>query len=412
MLAVIFAIPYVLDRLFVERLNAIGRLLLFPAAAAAIEFIVGALSPVGTSMNLRAFTQTENLALVQIIALAGPYAIGFLIACCAAVVNHIWETRETALRWGGTFLAVLAAIMIFGEVRLAIAGWGSAGATVTVAGITPSAALRLDARKPVTMGNYPPSAETQAAVATPHMRALYASVQNELLANTRTAAKAGAKIVVWSETGAPVVEADKRVLLGEVAAVARAEHVYVDAAIGVPFERNETYLIAPDGRVQWHYRKNHPVPGLEPVAPFKNDAPVVATPYGRLSNVICYDADFPALTRTPADIMLLPGWDWPEMGYAHTMNMARLRAIENGYSLIRVDFIGVSAAFDAYGRVLAMQDTLPGQSHMMIADLPIKGVSTLYSRTGDVFAWLCIAAVLGLCAYGAVYPVGGLRNAA
>lgn len=413
-LGVIFIIPYALDRIFIGRLNATGRLLLFPAAAAAIEFAVGSLLPVGTSMNMRAFTQSENLSLVQIVSLTGPYAIGFLIASFATTVNHIWEnpTRDTAIRWGGSFAAVLLLIVFFGQARLTIASLGSAGQTVKVAGLTPSIGLRTDAAKLVTMANFPPSSEAQAAVAAPDMKALYASVQDELLANTRKAAQAGAKIVLWSETGAPVLEADKPVLLDKVAALARAEGVYVNAAIGVPFERNETYLVAPDGSEQWHYRKNHPVPGLEPVAPFVNDAPLVQTPFGRLSNVICYDGDFPALARISADIMLLPGWDWPEMGYAHTMRMARLRAIENGYSLVRIDFIGVSAAFDPYGRVLAMQNTIPEQSHMMMVDVPIQGVSTLYHRTGDIFAWLCIAAAFGLCAYGAFRPVRGLPSAA
>lgn len=146
-LAVIFVVPYALARLFTGRLNAIGRVLLFPAAAAAMEFIVGSLLPVGTSIGMRALTQSENLALLQIISLTGPYAIGFLVACCATVVNHIWENpaRETALRWGGTFLAVLSLSVVFGEARLAIANWGSAGPTVKVAGITPSIAPRTDA---------------------------------------------------------------------------------------------------------------------------------------------------------------------------------------------------------------------------------------------------------------------------
>jgi apolipoprotein N-acyltransferase len=397
-LAAIFVVPYALDRLFVARLNSIGRLLLFPAAAAAIEFIVGAVLPGGTSMGMRAFTQSNDLALVQIISLTGPYAIGFLIACCATVINHIWEnpTPGTAVRWGGKFLVVLALIVLFGEVRLAIASWGSVGQTVKVAGITPTIAPRLDASRMVRMANFPPTAADQAAVSRPQMKALYTSVQDELLANTRIAAKTGAKIVVWSETAAPVLETDKSALLDKVAAVAREDGVYIDAAIGVPFERNETYLIAPSGAEQWHYRKNHPVPGLEPVAPFKNDAPVIETPFGRLSNVICFDGDFPALTRVRSDIMLIPAWDWSEIAYSHTMNLARLRAIENGYSLIRIDFEGVSAAFDPYGRVLAMQDTLPGQSHMMIVDLPTRRVTTLYNRIGDIFAWLCIAMVLTL----------------
>ena len=175
-------------------------------------------------------------------------------------------------------------------------------------------------------------------------------------------AKVGARIVVWSETGAPVLEADKSALLAKVATVAREESVYVDAAIGVPFERNETYLVAPSGNEQWHYRKNHPVPGLEPVAPYQNDAPVAQTPFGKLSNVICYDGDFPALTRTPVDIMLLPGWDWREMGYTHTMNMARLRAIENGYSLIRIDFMGVSAALILMAACWRSKTRCPGKA--------------------------------------------------
>jgi apolipoprotein N-acyltransferase len=86
------------------------------------------------------------------------------------------------------------------------------------------------------------------------------------------------------------------------------------------------------------------------------------------------------------------------------MKVARLRAIENGYSMIRVDYNGVSAAFDAYGRVLAMQNTLRGENHTMMVDLPIKGVSTLYNRVGDVFAWLCIAATLALSIIGIVRP--------
>ena len=209
---------------------------------------------------------------------------------------------------------------------------------------------------------------------------------------------------MWSETAAPVLEEDKTALLQKISAAARVDGLYIDAAIGVPFERNETYLFAPDGTQLWHYRKNHPVPGLEPVAPFQNAVPVVTTPFGRLANVICYDGDFPALTRVAADILLLPGWDWPAMGYTHTIKMARLRAVENGYSLVRVDFEGLSGAFDPYGRLLAMQDTLPGESHAMIVDVPAKRVATFYSRTGDVFAWLCLAIALGLCSLGIVRP--------
>lgn len=405
-LALALTIPYVVDRLVASRLNAVGRLVLFPAAIAAVEFIVGSNLPVGTSIGVRAITQGENLALAQIVSLTGPYGIGFLIAIAATVVNHIWEnpTRGTLLRWGAGLLATLVAAVAFGQARLSWAGRANPPSSVKVAGITPSADLRERAADLVTVDNYPPSPQTKEAVATPAMKDLYARVADELLGETRRAARAGAEVVVWSETAAPVLEVDKPSLLQQISSVAQEEGIYIDASIGVPFERNETYLFDPHGKELWHYRKNHPVPGLEPVEPFKDAAPVVDTPLGRLSNVICYDGDFPALTRVPADILLLPSWDWPEMGETHTMKMARLRAIENGYSLIRVDFDGVSAAFDPYGRVLAMQSTLDGQGHTLLVDVPANRVTTVYGRIGDVFAWLCIGTALGLCGLAVLRP--------
>lgn len=143
---------------------------------------------------------------------------------------------------------------------------------------------------------------------------------------------------------------------------------------------------------------------MEPVAPTKGPVPVADTRIGRLSNIICYDGDFPALARTKADILLLPGWDWPQMGYIHTMRMARLRAIENGYSLVRIAYQGVSGAFDPYGRVIASQNTLPGGASTMLVDVPTQGVRTLHGLTGDLFAWLCLLATLGLVGMGISRP--------
>lgn len=406
-LGLLFAVPYVLDRLLAGRLPLAGRLLLFPAVVAAVEFAAGAILPVGVSIGVRAFTQAENLALVQVVSLTGVYGIGFLIALGATAANQVWETptRASLLRWGGGFAALLALVIGYGEARLGFAGRAAAAPTVRIAGVTAPVDLRQAAWRGVTMANFPPSAQTQAAIASPAMRALDGQVADQLLEETHQAAQAGAQVVVWSETAAPSLEADKPALLQKVAALAKADGVYIDAAIGVPFARNETYMFSPAGDLLWHYRKNHPVPGMEPVAPFADPVPMVNTPLGRLANAICYDGDFPALTRVPADILLLPGWDWPAIGYTHSMKMARLRAIENGYSLVRVDYQGLSAAFDPYGRVLAMQDTLPGQSHMLIVDAPARRVPTLYGLIGDAFAWLCVAAALGLCGYGLLRPV-------
>ena len=39
---------------------------------------------------------------------------------------------------------------------------------------------------------------------------------------------------------------------------------------------------------------------------------------------------------------------------------------------------------------------------VMIADLPTQGVTTVYSRIGDLFAWLCVAGFLGLIVFAIV----------
>ena len=404
-LGALFAVPYVIDRLFAQRLGDIERLFLLPVAAVLIEFLAASLLPVGASIGTRAITQSGNLELMQITSLVGPYSIGFLIALAATVANHIWEspTQKSWLAYGGSFAAVLLVVLAFGQVRLAFASNAAAGDTVKIAGIVPRQALH-DPAWAVSVTKYPPTEQTREDLTTPQMKALYADLQDELLADSRAAATSGAKIILWSETAAPVLEADKSVLLQKVSELTKNKGVYVNAAIGVHYARNETFLFGPDGEQNWHYRKNHPVPGMEPVEPFRNDVPLVTTPYGRLTNIICYDADFPALARVRADIMLLPGMDDPNMAYVHTMRMARLRSIENGYSLVRIDYNGVSAAFDPYGRVLAMLDTTPGRAYTMLVDVPIKGVPTLYSRIGDLFAWICIFATLGLCLISFVRP--------
>lgn len=391
----IYTLPFILDRVFAGRLGIAGQLLLFPAAIAAAEYLMATFSPLGTAYGLKAITQSGNLALLQIISITGPYAIGFLIGLIATAANRLWErpnereSRTALILSGG--LVVLA--IVLGSARLAF--FPSPTEYVQMAGITPSGKV-LRRAEAVNGGAFPQGPRALAAAEQDTIRAGFDLVTAELIESTRRAARAGAKIVVWSETAARTLPEDKPALLARVADVAREEGIYVNVALGIPFAANETHLIDPSGQLRWSYEKAHPVPGLEPVPPGDTPVPVVQTPFGRLTNVICFDADFPALTRVAADIMIVPGYDWPEMGRVHTLKMARLRAIENGYSLLRQDFFGQSAAFDPLGRVLATQDTTAMAQHLMMVDVPVRGVRTIYNAIGDLFVWLCIGGVFTL----------------
>jgi apolipoprotein N-acyltransferase len=288
---VLFAVPFVLDRLLWRRLPPIGGLLLFPAALAACEFLASVFSPLGASYGLLAVTQHANLPLLQLVSVAGPYSIGFLIGGFATTANMVWENAgspRAVRRVVGVYGLVLIGVVGAGGLRLAF--FPPASTYVRVAGITPSMGV-LDAAnamlgKPTLGGTHPVSGADQAAIDPAKLAPAYNLVQTELLANTRSAAHAGAKIVVWSENAAVSRAEDETALLAKAIAVARQEHIYLDVAVNIPFVRDRTYLIAPDGGIRWTYDKSHPIPGMETYRPGSGRPAEAKTPWARLANVI------------------------------------------------------------------------------------------------------------------------------
>lgn len=401
----VYALPYLADRLIVRRGRIGEELLVFPLSVVVSEWIMGVFSPLGTAYGLKAVTQSDHLALLQVTTLTGPYAIGFLIAWLATTVHAIWQRsgdRSLSIRLGGAYVAALALVIVGGEARLA---WLDPVGTpsVSMAGLSPGRSAtgiaQALAHERVLGGHLPSEADKTA------LRAAFAVVNDELAAGTRRAAAAGAKLVQWSENGAMLLVDDEAAFLAQASALARETGIYLNVANRVyaseaPFGRDETHLFGPDGQHLWTYQKARPIPGLETYEPGDGRVPVMETPFGRIANVICYDADFPALLTVDTDIMLVPGGDWPEMGRVHTLKMARLRAIENGYALFRQDYFGLSAVFDATGRVIASQDTTGEGPHMMLADVPTVGHPTVYRSVGDVFAWSALGTLLALLALG------------
>jgi apolipoprotein N-acyltransferase len=120
----------------------------------------------------------------------------------------------------------------------------------------------------------------------------------------------------------------------------------------------------------------------------------VNTPLGKVAAAICYDGDFPNFIRTAgrnqAEIMFLPANDWKAIDPIHT-DMAIIRAIENGFSLVHPAGPGLSVASDSRGRIISSMDYYRTDEQIMYSDVPTQHAFTLYPLIGDLFAWLCIA---------------------
>src|SRR5215467_8746118 len=168
-----------------------------------------------------------------------------------------------------------------------------------------------------------------------------------------------------------------------------------------PFVQDAAVVIDPSGTIVATYLKTHLVPVMETswAAPGDGHLPVVATPYGRLSTAICYDADFPSTIRQAGqanvDILLRPTGDWKAMDPLHAQ-MVTFRAIENGFSLVDQAKDGLSIAVDYEGNVLATSDYFTTTPQVLVASVPVQGVRTIYATIGDLFAWLSIAGLVAL----------------
>lgn len=124
--------------------------------------------------------------------------------------------------------------------------------------------------------------------------------------------------------------------------------------------------------------------------------------------LICYEAIFPYLSRgLPRPQVLVnitnDGWFGASIGPHQHLAQARLRAIEQGVALIRSANTGISAAFDARGRLI---DALGlGETGSLALRVSAPLPPTVYARWGDSgfgLIWFSVLVVI-------VWPVARKR---
>jgi apolipoprotein N-acyltransferase len=376
-------LPFLIDRVIAPRLGGLLGTLVFPLAVTSVGYLHIFLPLVGSSMGDLAYTQYGNLPLLQWLSVTGLWGIDLVICWLASLVNWAWEQGFAWPRVRGmaaVYAGLLAVILVGGGARLTF--FPSQARTVRVAGLSPSQALEAAVSRTLSQRI---SAQTWAtlvsgtATSAERVRArqavaavfgpAYAAENNELFALSEQQASAGAKIIVWPEGAAGVLQEDEGALLARASALSRTTGTYLDMGLLVLSQQtgpshlflDQSVLVGPNGSVLWRYEKIHPVPGTESATTVAGPdrVPTVQTPYGRLSTVVCFDASYPGTLRQAgqagADILLVPSNDWRETAPYDTQ-VATFRAIENGYALVRQASHGLAMTVDDEGQVLAATD--------------------------------------------------------
>lgn len=411
--SLLLMLPFLADRLLAPHLPPLVATLAFPFARTTLEYLASINSPYGEWASLA--TDFANwLPLAQLSALTGIWGITFLAAWFAALGNWIWSTRYRAAWSAGIGYGILVlAVCAYGIARLHHAP--AAVATVRVAGIVlPDAARRHLPDGAALFQDYLQSSIDHSGLDA--LRQVTGHTQDYLFQQSAAAAQAGARVIFWAETNALVLATDEASLIRRGQQFARQYHVYLGMAALVIHPRpahpdeDKIILITPTGKVAWQYEKAHPLAGEKHIlVPGSNHVPVLDTPYGRLAAMICYDSDFIRFARQAgeagADLVFVPSNDWRAIREMRA-RITRYRAIENGVTLVRPTSHGISEIVGPDGRLLASRDFYTDTAPVLLADVPVRGLRTLYAQIGDSFALFCLAGLVALCALAVLQRQG------
>jgi len=378
----LIAVPFMLValawRAIARRSHFLLAAVAYPALVVSVEYLISLVSPHGTFGSI-AYSQADVLPVIQLVSLTGLWGVSFLVSLVPAALAGVWRARmkENSLPSGLALAALpLAAVVAFGTSRLSTA---PASQRVKIGLAACDGSMRLFATK-------------DSAEALPVLRA-YASRASRL-------ADLGAEFIVLPEKFVGVMPAYADSARELLATVARERHVTIVAGLnllGGQELRNIAEVFGPDGAVVLQYDKVHLVPGLEAGYRRGDAIGLIERAKAPTGVAICKDMDFIPLGRAHAragtGLLLVPAWDFVKDAWLHS-RMAVMRSVEGGYALARTAAEGLLTVSDDSGRILAERSSGTAPEVLLTAVVPVGRGGTFYSRTGDWFAWLCVASSL------------------
>lgn len=378
--ALVFGLGVLLVRAFLRRGRLLGAAFVLPCYWVSFEALTELGSPHSTFGNL-GYSQMNCLPLIQVASLTGIWGISFVVVLIGATLGALISGRgsqrsRTILPLTAGLL--LSAVFLFGLARLRTGPTQEKTVTVTLMA------------KDVPLDFYI-HADEQTAL----------KFLQEYANEIQRATPAGTEIVVLPEKIVRVPESALPTVNAMFTAAAVAQRTAIDLGIvrqTAQGSYNSARFYSAEGKLLANYDKQHLIPGIEPERP-GNHRVLLDQPSGRIGLQICKDLDFPDLSRdyaaAGANLLLVPAWDFRVDGWLHG-RMAMLRGVEDGFALARAGRNGILSLSDSRGRVVAEAPTAEDRFVTVTGKLPVASERTFYSRTGEWFAWLCLAGFIGL----------------
>ena len=367
----------------------------------------------GFPWALLGYSQVTVLPIAQMASVIGVYGVSGLLALVATSTAYLLVERSAASwRAAAASIALVAAIGTWGEVRLRSSALLTHGTPVRVG---------------VLQGNVPQDQKWDPTNRT--------AISQRYLAMTRQALAQGATFIMWPESATPLPfeqdiiagSAIRRLAVESKATLLIGSDQVEPIKAATPGEKaearyyNAAFLVKPDGTVGAVYRKMHLVPFGEyvplqsvlffagpiigAVAEFSSFTPgtvPVLLPVGDhvASTAICYEVIYPDLmrrfVRDGSELLTTitnDAWYGTSSAAYQHWAQASMRAIEEGRFLARAANTGISGFVDPYGRVLAK--TALFEQDGVVQDVRFLKDRTIYSRIGDLVAWLSLAVTVG-----------------
>lgn len=435
---------FLIDKWLTKKSNHFTSTLIFPALMVTKEFIDA--SGGGGVWSSVANTQFSFSWFAQLASVTGLWGITFMISWFASVA--VWVYRRYQLkekfRTGIiVYASLLLLILVYGTFRFKSDRLKDKQ-SVKVAGLTvpvynffealyedfTGKKIKVDPKisqsspqlQEINKALLPFLLETDSIKFKRTFSALY-KIYDSLFTLSQKAADGGAKFISWSEGNALMIKNSEEKLMQRGKEFALKNRVYLLMAFAVvhpekikqqkKFMENKTIFLGPDGNVLNILHKNKPVPMAEQSEPGDQVVPVINTPYGNVSTSICYDADFPVLMqqlgKKKTEVLFLPSGDWYAISPYHSQ-MAIMRGIENGTSIVRQVSGGLSVVSDYRGKMQTSFDFFDDKEKFWIADVKFGHMPTIYSKIGDVVAWVSIIVVVAAILYCAINLISNRIN--